>query len=67
MKEIISNGKNGLLIPPGDADQLASAIINLMRDKDLRAMIIANGIDAVKKHDIQKVSSSIADIYGSLL
>lgn len=66
MKEIISNGKNGLLIPPGDADLLASAIINLLRDKDLRAMIIANGNEAVKKHDIQKVSSSIADIYGSM-
>jgi glycosyltransferase involved in cell wall biosynthesis len=66
MKEIISNGKNGLLIPPGDADLLASAIISLLRDKDLRAMIIANGNEAVKKHDIQKVSSSIADIYGSM-
>jgi poly(glycerol-phosphate) alpha-glucosyltransferase len=67
MKEIISNGKNGILITPGDANQLASAIINLIRNKDFRAMIAENGTEAVKKHDIQKVSSSIADIYKSLL
>ena len=67
MKEIISNGKNGILTTPGDANQLASAIINLIRNKDLRAMIVENGIEAVKNHDIQKVSSSIAEIYKSLL
>jgi glycosyltransferase involved in cell wall biosynthesis len=67
MKEIISNGENGLLTTPGDEKQLASAIINLIRNKDLRAMISANAIEAVKKHDIQKVSASIADIYTSLL
>ena len=67
MKEIISNGKNGVLTTPGDDNQLASAIVNLIRNKDLRAMIVENGIEAVKNHDIQKVSSSIADIYKSLL
>jgi glycosyltransferase involved in cell wall biosynthesis len=67
MKEIISNGENGLLVPPGNVHQLASAIINLIRNKDLRAMMVSNGLQAVKKHDIQNVSSSIADIYASLL
>ena len=66
MREIISNGENGLLVPPGNAHQLASAIINLIRNKDLRTMMVANGVQAVKKHDIKNVSSSIADIYASL-
>ena len=66
MKEIISNGKNGLLTPPGDDDKLASAIINLIRNKDTREMMAAKGIEAVKRHDIQQVSSSIIDIYKSL-
>ena len=67
MKEIISNGENGLLVPPGNVHQLASAMISLIRNKDLRTTIAANGAQAVKKHDIQNVSSSIADIYSSLL
>ena len=67
MKEIISNGQNGVLVPPGEAHLLASAIKNLIRNKNLRTMMIADGLQAVKKHDIQNVSSSIADIYASLL
>jgi glycosyltransferase involved in cell wall biosynthesis len=67
MKQIISNGKNGVLTSPGDTDQLATAMINLIRNKDLRSMIIANGNESVKNYDVQKVSSSILNIYESLL
>jgi len=66
MKEIISNRENGLLVPPGNIDQLASALISLIKNKDLRTMITANGTRAVKKHDISNVASSIANIYTSL-
>jgi glycosyltransferase involved in cell wall biosynthesis len=66
MKEIISNGENGLLVPPGNVDMLASAIISLIRNKVLWTTITANGAQAVKKHDIRNVASSIAHIYTSL-
>jgi glycosyltransferase involved in cell wall biosynthesis len=68
MKEIISNGENGVLTPPGDANQLASALISLIKNKNFRTMIAENGIIQVsEKHDIRKVASSIANIYKSLL
>jgi glycosyltransferase involved in cell wall biosynthesis len=63
MKEIISNGENGLLVPPGDTNQLASAILRLMQNKDLLTNIATNGELTVKKHDIRTVASSIANIY----
>jgi glycosyltransferase involved in cell wall biosynthesis len=66
MTEIISNGENGLLVPPGDIKQLKSAMISLIRNKDLRTTIAANGMQAVKKHDVKNVASSIAQIYRSL-
>jgi glycosyltransferase involved in cell wall biosynthesis len=66
MKEIISNGENGLLVPPNNINQLASAMISLIRNKDLRTTIVANGFQAAKKHDIHNVASSIAHIYTSL-
>jgi glycogen(starch) synthase len=66
MKEIISNGENGLLVRPGNVNQLASAMISLIRNKDLRTTIAANGTEAVKNHDIHNVASSIAHIYTSL-
>ena len=67
MKEIISDGENGLLVKPGDTHELASAVISLIRNKDLRTKLVTNGLEAVKKHDIQNVSSSISQIYTSLL
>lgn len=66
MKEIISNGENGLLVPPGNIDGLASAMLSLIKNKELRTTIAANGAQAVKKHDIANVSSSISNIYTSL-
>ncbi len=67
MKEIISSGKNGLLSTPGDANQLAYDLISLINDKRLRATIIENGMEALKKHDIRNVAPSIKGIYYSLL
>jgi len=66
MKEIISNGEDGLLVPPGNVNQLASAMISLIRNKDLQTTIATNGAQALKKHDIRNVASSIAHIYTSL-
>jgi len=67
MKEIVSNGENGILSPLGDANQLADKLINLIRNKHLRTMIAENGIKASEKHDVQNVAPSIANIYKSLL
>ena len=66
MKEIISNGENGLLIPPDNINQLADAMISLIRNKELWTKIMANGAQTVKKHDIHNVTASIAQIYTSL-
>jgi glycosyltransferase involved in cell wall biosynthesis len=66
MKEIISNGENGLLVPPGDINQLACAMIDLVKNKDLRTTIRANATQTLKKHDIKNVASSIVEIYKSL-
>jgi glycosyltransferase involved in cell wall biosynthesis len=66
MKEIISNGENGLLEPPDNINQLASTMLRLIRNKDLRTTIVANSAQALKKHDIRNVASSIAHIYKSL-
>ncbi len=68
MKELISNGVNGLLSAPGSVNQLASDLIGLVKNKNLQAEITANGIKTVsEKHDIQNVAPSIADIYKSLI
>jgi glycosyltransferase involved in cell wall biosynthesis len=67
MKEVVSDGETGLLVSPGDIDELASAIVSLMKNIDLRTKIIANSAKALEKHDIRSIAPSIAEIYKSLL
>jgi glycosyltransferase involved in cell wall biosynthesis len=67
MKELISEGENGLLATPGDTDQLASDLIRLIRSPHLRTNLVAKGKEAAEKHDIQNVAPLIANVYKSLL
>jgi glycosyltransferase involved in cell wall biosynthesis len=67
MKEIVSDGEDGLLIPPGDTDFLASELVSLIRNKHLRATLAANGIESAEKHDVRNIAPRIASIYKSLL
>lgn len=63
LKELISNGHNGLLVQPDDAEQLAQAIISLLKNKDYRASLASNGIQAVKDYDISSVAPKMAEVY----
>jgi glycosyltransferase involved in cell wall biosynthesis len=67
LKELVSNGENGLLVPSGNIDQLSSKLISLIRNKHLRTTIAANGTLTSEKYDIRKIAPSIANIYKSLL
>jgi glycosyltransferase involved in cell wall biosynthesis len=67
MKDLISEGKDGFLTPPGDADQLAIKLISLIKNKQLRTLISENGLQSAEKHDVRNVAPSISDIYRSLL
>jgi glycosyltransferase involved in cell wall biosynthesis len=67
LKELVSNGKNGYLSPPGDIAKLTSVLIALIKNKQLRTKIAANGVLASEKHDISQVAPSIANIYKSIV
>lgn len=41
--EIIQDGENGLLVPPGDVDALTEAIVSLYRDPELRHRLALSG------------------------
>src|SRR5690606_23550022 len=67
LREIISDGTDGLLVPPDDVQQLALSIIRLMKDPDLRLNLISNGLESSRKHDVSNVAPKMADVYLSLL
>jgi glycosyltransferase involved in cell wall biosynthesis len=67
MKETIIDGENGLLVPPQNAEALGSAIISLLRDKQLRDKLAFNGAQTVKEYDIRSVAPKMSKVYRSTL
>lgn len=48
--QIVQNGKNGILVPPGDSLALAGAIIHLIEEPELREQIGKAAKEEVEKH-----------------
>ena len=66
--EVVDHGRTGLLVPPGDADALAHAVVTLLRDPDRRA---AHGAAARSlaedRFDLRAWAGRLADLYQEAL
>lgn len=66
--EMVENGRNGLLVPPGNANQLAAAAIDLLQNADKRREMGENGRWLVEqKFNIQRQAAELAALYRTLL
>lgn len=54
-REVMRNGADGLLVPPGDDEALAAAMAQLMGDADLRAKFSALGREVVRRYSLDSV------------
>jgi len=64
--EIVLQGRNGLLVAPGNEKQLAKAILTLVRDAELRKKFGANSLQNVKKFDIKNTVAKNIELYNML-
>jgi glycosyltransferase involved in cell wall biosynthesis len=67
MTETITHGENGLLVKPQNVEALSSAIISLLKDKQLREKLAFNGAQTVQEYDIRTVAPKMAQVYRSVL
>ncbi|MHB9148993.1 MAG: WecB/TagA/CpsF family glycosyltransferase [Thermoleophilia bacterium] len=66
LAEMIDDGENGLLIPAGDPEALAAAILRLSADPDLGARLAETARDyVVENHSHLRAAASYVDIYRS--
>jgi glycosyltransferase involved in cell wall biosynthesis len=62
--EVVKDGETGLLVPVGDADALAAALLKLWRDSALRHEMGAAGRARIEEHfDVRKMVAAYEEIY----
>ncbi|MBU5613500.1 glycosyltransferase [Geomonas azotofigens] len=61
--EIITDGVNGILIPPGNVDDLADVLVMLLRDFPVREHLAASAVESARRFSVKRA----ADSYLSLL
>jgi colanic acid/amylovoran biosynthesis glycosyltransferase len=62
--EIVTHAENGLLVPPGDAEALASAIARLMDDAELRRMLGQKArLKVLERFNLRRNTGHLAGIF----
>ena len=68
LKEIVRAEKDGLLVPPGDPEALAAAIVRLADDPELRARLGSRASqEAVREHAWSEIATRTIDVYRRVL
>ncbi|OGF28180.1 hypothetical protein A2303_01870 [Candidatus Falkowbacteria bacterium RIFOXYB2_FULL_47_14] len=65
--DVIQDGENGLLIEPKNSDQIAEAILRLLKDRPLRDRLRAGGLLACRRFEWKEILGKIDDIYKDVL
>jgi glycosyltransferase involved in cell wall biosynthesis len=65
--ELIVDNKTGILIDPGDSNELLKQIIRILNDQNLRDKITRSAYDEVQKYDWSNVGPRYLDLYEKLL
>lgn len=65
-REIVSDGKDGVLFKSGDAGALSRAILTLYKDSSLRKKLSQTALETVKKYSWEAVAAEYVSLYRTL-
>lgn len=66
LPEVIDDGENGRLVPPGDTAALVEAVADLLNDAQERSRLGKAGFSKAKIYDWAKVGARIASVYSEI-
>ncbi|MBN2371790.1 MAG: glycosyltransferase [Vicinamibacteria bacterium] len=66
-REILNDGKSGLLVPPRDPNALAEALMRVIRSRDLRETLAQGARDASSRYEIEDCVHGIECLYHDLI
>lgn len=62
-RELITNGKNGILVPSEDEEKLAGAILTLLKDENLRKKLSEEGKKRAEDFRIEKIFPQYEELF----
>ncbi len=65
--EIVQHGTDGLLVPPGDADALATAVVRLLEDAELRTRLARAAVRKAERYRPGPIAAGVEAVYASVL
>ena len=65
--DVVKDGRNGLLVPQGDSEALADAIIYLLENEDIRERMGKNGRKKVENYSWEKIAEETERLYEVVL
>jgi len=65
--EVVEDGRDGLLVPPGNPGALAGALMRVLSDPDLRRRLGEAGRSRAADFDIRRAVGRMQEVYGGLL
>ena len=65
-REMIVPGVNGELVPPGDAQALASAMATALSDEAAYAALSAGALESARRFSIERCAHAHLTLYGDL-
>jgi glycosyltransferase involved in cell wall biosynthesis len=66
-REILEDGSNGLLVPPGDAAALAGGLDRVLADAALREALGRQALEDSRRYDVQRCVEQMEALYDELL
>jgi glycosyltransferase involved in cell wall biosynthesis len=67
LREIIEDGRTGLLVPPRDPDSLAAALEGVLTDRSLASALAGAAASRLDEFRIDAVARGFADLYEALV
>ena len=65
--EIITDGYDGLLVPPGDVKVLAQKLMLLMTDEELRKRLSQNARQSAQRYEMNLIAGKWVDLFNKLM
>lgn len=66
-RDVVQHGREALMVPRGDVDALANAIVRLLDDPGARDRLARTGRERSLGYDWRRVTSAVLDVYADVL